>query len=337
MIDKRRGPRTGVSYVGNRYLSHARRDFERIAAVADHIVHTVSETDLHFHKAALARLMEASRAAGLEVWADPWGLGGVFGGESYSKFLLEHPDLWQVLSDGRRVPAACVNRPALRDFVKEWLIAVAHMGAQVVFWDEPHVFFHWDLEWEGVYACVCDHCAALFRRQYGRPPPSRLDEDAKTFRRESLASFLAEAQAYARHKNLRNALCLYAFEGYEEYDRLWRRLGSLPDLDVFGCDPYWRWRPVKSDPAAHVRRYTERTAEVSRPLGKGTQIWIQAMRLPRGAEDEIGVACRAAAEAGATHITAWSYDGGELLDPVLSEDPAKVWEAVARAFEGLRA
>ena len=336
MAPKLSRPQTGVAYLGNRFLGHARRDLDIIATVADHVVHTFSETDLYFHKAALARIVEASRRAGLEVWVDPWGVGGVFGGESYSKFLLEHPETWQVLSDGRRVPAACINRPAFRDFVKEWVIAAGHLGGQVVFWDEPHVYFHWDLEWEGVYACVCDGCAALFRKRFGAAPPARLNEDAFAFRRDALAGFLGEMMAYARHKGMKNALCLYAFEGYAEYERMWNALGSLPALDVFGCDPYWRWRPAKQDPASHVRHYTERVAAVAGPLKKGNQIWIQAMRLPDGAEGEIETACRAAADAGATHITAWSYDGGALLDPVLSENPDRVWAAVARAFRSVR-
>ncbi len=336
MTPKPRSPRAGVAYLGNRYLDHARRDLARIAAVADHIVHTVSETDLYFHKAALTRIVAASREAGLEVWADPWGLGGVFGGESYSKYLLEHPEAWQVLSNGRRVPAACLNRPAFRDFVKEWVITAGQMGAQVVFWDEPHVYFHWDLEWEGVYACVCEDCRAAFKKRHGRNPPAKLDDKSHAFRRESLSNFLAELMAYAHHRGLKNALCLYAFEGYAEYDKIWTALGSLPGVDVFGCDPYWRWRPARQDPDAHVRRYTERVVSLAAPLKKGAQVWIQAMRLPKGAEGEIEIACRAATAAGATHLTAWSYDGGALLDPVLSEDPGRVWEAVERAFRAVR-
>ena len=63
---------------------------------------------------------------------------------------------------------------------------------------------------------------------------------------------------------------------------------------------------------------------------------MQAMRLPRGAEGEIETACRAAVAAGATHLAAWSYDGGALLDPVLSEDPARVWAETERVFSALR-
>lgn len=330
-------PRTGVSYFGNRFLEHARRDLKTIASVCDHVVHTVSETDLYFHKAALTRVMEESRRAGLEVWVDPWGVAGVFGGESFSKYLLDHPEVWQVLSTGERVPAACVNRPAFRDFMKEWIITVSQMGAEVVFWDEPHIYFHWDKEWDGVFSCRCDVCQKAYTARHGRPMPDRLDDTTAEFRRDSLAGFLKDLMAYARHKKLKNALCLYAFEGYPEYEKIWTTLGSLPDLDVFGCDPYWRWwRPAKQDPDKHVRHYTEKIAAVATPLGKGTQVWIQAMRLPKGAEPEIGTACRAAAAAGATHITAWSFDGGALLDPVLAEDPARVWESVAKAFAELR-
>jgi hypothetical protein len=335
------GPRknqvkTGAAYFGNRFLDHAQRDLVRLAEVCDYVVHTISETDLYFHKSALRAIGAATREAGMELWADPWGLGGVFGGESFSRFLLDHPEDWQVLSTGRRVPAACLNRPAFRDFVQEWLRTAQEVGAQVIFWDEPHVFFHWDLEWEGVYSCVCDTCNKKFHTQFGTAPPVRLDESAKAFRRETLADFLSFLMARARELKMRNALCLYAFDGYAEYDRIWERLGSLNDVDVFGTDPYWRWRPARQDPAQHVRRFTERAAALARPLKKDIQIWIQAMRLPKGKESEIGTACRAAVEAGATHVAAWSYDGGALLDPVLSEDPPRVWAEVAAAFAALK-
>lgn len=336
METKKNRVQTGAAYLGNRFLGHAQRDLTRIAEVCDYVVHTFSETDLFFHKAAVRAIGEASRRAGLELWVDPWGIGGVFGGESFSKFLLDHPDDWQVLSNGRRVPAACLNRPVFRDFVHEWLLAAEEMGAQVIFWDEPHVYFHWDLEWEGVYSCVCSFCQKRFRHAYGKAMPAHLDEQAHSFRRETLADFLSSLMARSRELKFKNALCLYAFEGYAEYDRIWERLGSLTDVDVFGTDPYWRWRPARQRPAKHVGHFTERALSLAGPLGKGVQIWIQAMRLPKGAEPEIGEACRAAVAAGATHLAAWSYDGGALLDPVLSEDPARVWAEVAEAFSRVR-
>jgi len=328
--------RTGVAYFGNRFPAHARADLARIAPVCDYVVHTVSETDFYFHKRALERIVDETRRAGLETWVDPWGLGGVFGGESFSKFLLDRPATWQVLSDGRRVPAACLRRREFRDFLREWLDVVRALGAQTIFWDEPHVYFHWDLEWEGIYGCVCEMCRDVFRREHGRDLPLRLDEDAKAFRRETLAGFLQEMVREARDRGMKSALCLYAIEGYAEYDRVWDRLAGLEGLSVFGTDPYWRWRPTHPDPAAHVAHYTRKAARAAAPHGAGVQVWVQAMRLPSGAEGEIETACRAAVSAGATHLAAWSYDGGALLDPVLSENPERVWEETARVFSALR-
>ena len=91
--------------------------------------------------------------------------------------------------------------------------------------------------------------------------------------------------AFARSKGLRNALCLYAYKGIEEYDQIWREAAALPDLDVFGCDPYWRWRnPARTGPA-HVGEFSRYVVEHARKNGKASQVWIQAMRLPAGVEN----------------------------------------------------
>ena len=328
-------PRLGTAYFGNRFPGHAHRDLVVIAQSCDYVVHTVSETDLHFHKAALERIFNESRRVGLEVWADPWGLAGVFGGESFSKFLVDHPDLWARYSDGRPAPAACLNAPAFRDYVKEWIGVAADFGAQVVLWDEPHQAFAWTLEWEGVYSCACSRCRDLFREETGEDLPPRLTQDALDFRRRTVKRFLEEATAYARTRGLRNALCLYAFEGYRAYEDIWNDLAALPDLDIFGCDPYWRWTLGRQDPASYVRHFADKLLASASP-GRGTQIWIQAMRLPSGTEGEVGRAILAAAEAGVSHIGAWSFDGGALLDPVLSERPDRVWAETSRAFAALR-
>src|SRR5690349_16380766 len=100
----------GVSYFGNRFLSHAKDDLKRIADCSDYVVHTLSEADMSYHKKVMNSICNESRKLGLEVWADPWSLGGVFGGEAFSRFLMEHRDAWQVMSDGRVMPSACLNR-----------------------------------------------------------------------------------------------------------------------------------------------------------------------------------------------------------------------------------
>jgi hypothetical protein len=326
----------GVSYFGNRFLSHGRNDIARISESCDYVVHTVSEADLNYHKAVLTKMFGESRRRGLEVWADPWGLGGVFGGETVSSFLLWHRDSWQIMSDGRVVPSACMNRPEWRSFVKEWVLTVRDMGAQVILWDEPHPAFDVASEWEGVYSCVCSACQQLFRKRYGLAMPAKLNDAAREFRRQTLRDFLSEMMAFAKSKSLKNAMCLYAFKGYPEYDLIWKQAAALPDLDIFGCDPYWRWRGRRYDPAEHVAEFSKKVIENAAPNGKGSQVWIQAMRLPAGTENEIAPAIEAAVKAGITHVAAWSYDGGELLDTVLAERPEQVWAVVESTYKSLR-
>lgn len=325
----------GVSYFGNRFLSHGKADIARISESCDYIVHTVSETDMIFHKAVLFKLFEESRRKGLEVWADPWSLGGVFGGEALSGFLLSHRDSWQTMSDGRIVPSACMTRPEWRSFMKEWVLTVRDMGAQTILWDEPHPAFDVASEWEGVYSCVCSNCQQIFRRRYGTAMPAKLNDAAREFRRETLRDFLSDMMAFAKSKGLRNAMCLYAFKGYPEYDRIWQEAAALPDLDIFGCDPYWRWRG-RHDPAGHVTEFSKKVVANALPNGKGSQVWIQAMRLPAGTEHEIKPAIEAAVAAGITHVAAWSFDGGELLDTVLAERPEEVWAVVESTYKSLR-
>jgi hypothetical protein len=325
----------GVSYFGNRFLSHADRDLRRIAESCNYVVHTVSENDLMFHKAVMTRMIEMTRRLGLEVWVDPWGLGGVFGGESMSHFLLEHRNSWQIMSDGRAVPSACLNKPEWRSYVKEWILTVRDMGAQVVFWDEPHVAFDFQSEMDGVYSCYCSDCQQLFQKKYGTPAPSRLNEKVREFRRDTMKFFLQEMMVFAKSRGLRNALCLYAFKGHKEYDVVWQDAAALPELDIFGCDPYWHWR-FKREPTPHVTDFSKYVVEHAKKNQKQSQIWIQSMRLPAGKENEIAQAVDAAVAQGVTHIAAWSFDGGELLDTVLSERPEVVWAETEKAFKRYR-
>jgi hypothetical protein len=232
-------------------------------------------------------------------------------------------------------PSACLNRGEWIDYVKEWILTARDMGAQVMFWDEPHVAFDFESELRGVYSCFCSACHALFKKRYGIPMPKRLNEEARQFRRDTIRNFLEEIMAFAKSKKLKNALCLYAFKGHAEYDQVWGLASQLKDLDILGCDPYWRWHR-NFDPRKRVFEFSRYVETHASKNGKGSQIWVQAMKLPAGKEDELQTAITAAADAKVTHIAAWSFDGGELLDPVLSERPDKVWSEVEKAFLRLR-
>jgi len=326
----------GVAYLGNRFPQHAAKDLDEIAGVCDYVVHTVSEADMSFHKSALEKIFSLSRHKKLEVWADPWGLGGVFGGEAFSDYLSKHRDSWQVLSNGRIVPNACLNRPEFSHFVKEWILTVRDLGAQVLFWDEPHMYWDFDTELRGVFSCACPFCQDLFKKQFHQPMPKRLTLEVEAFRLQTLRSFLTGLFAFSESKNLRNALCIYAVTGLPIFETLWNEAAALPHLDIFGCDPYWRFASQPGPPEKKVGLFSQKTVEIAEKNFKAPQIWIQAMKFRKGQENEIVAAVQEAVNKGVDYIAAWSYDGGALLDPVLSEDPEAVWKAVKRAFQKVR-
>ena len=354
---------TGVAYFSARTLRHVRADLEdMVAHHCTYVVHCLTETDLLFYRKAVADAFAATREAGLEVWVDPWAVAALFGGESLSRFLVDHPEALQVLSDGRRAPAACPNHPETRAFLRSWVQAAAESGGQVLFWDEPHFYhgpFHRDFS--GAWACACDHCRERFRAAYGRGLPAEMDEEVRAFREASLIDFLAEMAREGRRLGLRNALCLIPVDLesvglHEEARRLqetmvklagpaaagqllemgvrdWEAAAAIPDLDIFGCDPYWLLFGAQPEP--FVRAFTQRTVEVAERHGRQTQIWVQAFAVPEGREEEIRIGLRTAASLGVTHLAAWSYEATASMD-IRCARPDLIWRIVGETFGEMR-
>src|SRR3990172_7205465 len=264
---------TGVSYFSSRTLRHVGADLQEIVEHGcTYVVHCFTESDLAYYRDTMHDVARATHDAGLEVWFDPWGLVGIFSGETFTRFPLEHPDTWQVLSDGRRAPAACPNNP-----------------------------------------------------------------ETRAFREASLLDLLSELSRYGHEKGLANALCLLptdlAAHGFpQQQERLQRALerrlqdapagaieamlhvgvgdfdtaAAIPDLDIFGCDPYWYL--FGTDAEAFMRSYGEAAAVASRNDNSGLQLWVQAFSVPAGREDELRTGLRVAAELNATHVAAWSFE-----------------------------
>lgn len=358
---------TGVSYFSSRDLRHVRLDLDEMAAYGcSYVVHCFTETDLLFYRATMADVIAATRDAGLEAWMDPWGVAGIFSGESLSRFIAHHPEALQQLSDGRRAPNACPNHPETRRFLLDWVAAAAETGGQVTFWDEPHFEIGlWRGDTSGAWSCVCAHCAERF----GRPLPPRMDEEVRAFRERSLIDLLAELSKEARRLGMRNSLCLLPTgidkigmpEVQDKIEARWRRrmdeaggdpadpepwrsfgihdweaAAAIPDLDVFGCDPYWYLFGAGAAPEPFVRGFTRRTADLARQHGHDVQIWVQAFSVPEGREDELATGLRVAAEEGATHVAAWSYRATESMSSIRPARPDVIWELLGREFRALR-
>jgi len=356
---------TGVSYFSSRTLRHVRADLaDMVEHHCTYVVHCLTETDLAYYADTMREIVQATHEAGLEAWLDPWGVAGIFSGESFSRFPLEHPEAWQVLSDGRRVPAACPNHPATRQFLRQWVESAAATGADVLFWDEPHFYFGLLVgDLSGGWGCRCDVCHDVFGDRFGQPLPAGFTDEVRAFREASLLDLLSEVCRLGHEKGLANALCLlptgYRRMGFPQVEeRLaglargagrpesalaamlhfgiddWQAAAAIPDLDIFGCDPYWYLFGTEAGP--FMQAYGQRAAEAAQRHGRGLQLWVQAFSVPEGREEELKVGLRVAAKVGATHLAAWSYEGTASMSRVRCAQPQVVWRILGEAFGELR-
>lgn len=327
-------PRHLVSYFGNRYLDHFKRDLEDIV---DHgfngIVHCATEADVEWGAQTLGEIFQATREAGLECWADPWGVGAVFGGEAHSGFLGRNPNSLQRSSQGEVLPHACLRNPAFVRFMKDWIDSVATAGAQTIFWDEPHVA----MTGEDVWACACEACSEAF----GAEMPQTLTDEVLDFRIKTALAFIETVSHYAQLKGLRNSVCLYPLDPERG-----RRMGlpslnevaKLASIDDVGVDPYPVFqmdRPLSDfEPERFVGGWARRLADVANETGVSVHLWIQGFLLPEGFEHLVGECADAARSNGVRDLAFWGFRAAEVTSLIRPSEPDRVWAAARRAFGG---
>lgn len=331
-------PRQLVSYFGNRYLDHFQRDLEEIVEHGFNcIVHCATEADLEWGLSRLGEIFAATKEAGMECWADPWGLGGVFGGEAHSGFLGRNPDALQRSNTGETLPHACLRNPGFLRFVREWVDAMASAGAETIFWDEPHVA----TTAPGRWACACEFC----REAFGGPFPETLTDEVLDFRIRTSIVFLDEMSKRAAGKGLRNSVCLYPLE---EEDA--RSMGIPPLLEVarleavgdVGVDPYPVFRMARPlsefDAEEFVGGWAKRLGEVASETGVTVHNWVQGFLLPEGFEYLVEECAEASRRNGVPDLGFWGFRAAEATSLISPGDASKVWEVAKRVFgsEGRR-
>ena len=321
--------RAGCSYFGVRIPRHVRRDMADLAARGyTGVLHSFSENDLAYYRDTMAEIVAISHAAGLSVLASPWGLGRTFGGEAESRWVAFHPEESQVLDDGRRVAAACLNSTAYRDFCKEWADWVLECGVDSVFWDEPawvvpaHVGVHDAERW----TCRCDRCAERF----GGPVPGELTAEVRRFREESVVDFLREVTDHVAAQGGSNTVCLLpATEGAQGLAD-WNEIAALPNLATLATDPYWKHWDEAAGP--FVRRFARLLRETADRHGVGAQLWVPSFGLHREDVPELESAVAAAREEGVEDLWTWGYEACQHMTSLATPDAPLVWDAVSAAL-----
>jgi hypothetical protein len=331
--------KTGIAYFSCRDPRHVKNDVSDMEKKnCTYVIHTYSETDYNFYSLIMKDIVTMSHDAGLEVYINPWGVGRVFGGpEAFSQFVSENPGECQRMADGSPAPAACPNSRAFRDFMRAWIDSAVDTGADVVFWDEPHFHYTPDMMFGTPkpedWACACDRCRELFRKQYGRDLPPVMDDDVVRFRDDTVVGLFTELTAHVREYGLKNAVCVLPEENPLFGISSWELLADIDHIDIFGTDPYWMLfnKPLEE----YVRKSTKRVLDICRRTGKEDQMWVQAFLIFAGREKEIKTAIEIMAQEGATNIAAWSYLGGAFMNHK-SQNHELVWDILGEAYGELR-
>ncbi|TLD40373.1 MAG: hypothetical protein JETT_3377 [Candidatus Jettenia ecosi] len=329
----------GASYFANRILRHVREDMKKMTDDGcNFVVHTLSEHDTLYHSGTMVDIVKASHEAGLEVFLDPWGVGRVFGGESFSTFVKLYPHCRQRLNfpEGEiRTYKACLNSKTFRDTMLAWIELAAKTKAEGILWDEPHLFFGEFTSLFGglkrdIWGCTCNVCGDIFKHTYGYEMPLDFTEDVKTFRQMTIVNFLTYLADEASEKGLKSAVCLFPTTDprYGIYE--WEKVAAIKSINIFGSDPYWY--SYKQDVTEFVSRISYDVITLSEKYNKEPQIWIQGYRVPANREEEITTAIDVAYNSGIRNIATWSFEGTDCMAYVRSERPEVVWHNVRNAY-----
>lgn len=338
--------KTGVAYFGNRTPRHVLADMQDIKDSGyDYVVHCFTEADLIYGLETMRTIVDLSKQVGLEVHLDPWGLAGIFGGEALSKFIAWEPQALQVMADGTLAGAACLWRPELRKFIHEWIDAGIDIGADLLFWDEPH-WYPGDLWYYGYergdqklrWSCCCDLCKERFRAEYGHDLPTDYTDEVVAFRQSAVYDILHDIFTHASGRGVQNALCLLPHGQYHHLVNLpdWEPFLQLPGLDIFGTDPYWVVSPpVPLEP--YVRPAAAEVRALCDKYGKQDQFWIQGYGFPKGTEHEPVQAIDIAIEEGMTDLAVWAYRGCESMSKLWPGDIDRTWNAITDRLNSAKA
>lgn len=322
----------GCSYFGNRIPKHVRTDMRELADMGcTYVVHTFNENDWAFYHDTMSELVQITHEEGMEAHIDPWGVGKVFGGESFSNFVMQNVDAMQMVSDGKPVGCACPNHPKFKEFMREWTDAAVKTGADLLFWDEPHFYLPgWAGGRPNTWGCRCAVCQQKYEAEYNAPLPETETDEVRAFKERSIIEFLAELVSHSHSHGKRNCLCVLPLRDESHSTANWERLAGVPHLDIFGTDPYWY--AFKKDMNEFVGEACDLINEVTAAHKLDAQMWLQGYKVPAGREGEMLDAVKLMVDKGIRDIAVWGFHSCAHMSYIAPENPKAAWDTVKKAF-----
>jgi hypothetical protein len=307
----------GVSYIPAHLPEHIATDMGQMAAIGcTEVLVALQENHLATLTGALDFGARLAKEQGIRPYAVIWGLANTFGGGRMSNLLLRDTSLWCQDRDGVPFPQSCLNHPEFPRYVGEIALRCRAAGYEGVFVDEPTR-----------QACFCPHCQAAFAASTGGALATASEPEIDAFRARTVWSYTAGLCAHL--KALDPTLVTITCVMPSDRDT-WQAVAAIPELDVFGTDPYWLVSGGKmsiaqaADDAREVRRICQQEHKVS-------QIWLNCWRIPAGLEEELYNGGKALAAAGCDALYTWSFRGG-LGTNEACDDPARAWASVERLY-----
>jgi hypothetical protein len=327
----------GVSYFGVRNPQHFQRDLDDIARLGfDYIVFTFSENDHRFYQGSVAECVQRTRQHGLKTWIDPWGVGGIFGGEAFTERGAWDIEGQQRRSDGRPLPLLCPNSAEVRTYLRRWITTVVEvLQAEAIFWDEPHFYLPYGTaRTQGLWGCCCGRCQERFVTTYQRPWPAEETDEVRQCKQDAVADLLRELTATTAEQGLQNIVCVLPEHEYlDTLEAKFDLFATDPHLDVLATDPYplWHGRDV-----ATTQVFCEALQRSCQRHAKGVQMWLQGFRVPAGQEMLLGEEMRLMAQCGIRDMALWSYLATAYMSSHTCADAPRVWDVFTQTMQDLR-
>ena len=311
----------GVTYIPSHLPAHVAADMRHLAEMGcTEVLFAIQENHIHTLTGALAFGAALAQEESLRPYAVIWGYANTFGGGRMSKVMLDDPEMWCQTREGARYAHACLNNPKVVDRFVEYAALCREHGYQGIFVDEPTK-----------QECFCAHC----QRAFAASSSVGLELGVGTL---EYAAFRAEVvrhytEAVCRRVKAADASFITTTCVMPRDRDTWGQVAAIPELDVFGTDPYWLVSSGRMTLADAVGLAIE-AKRIGEEHGKLSQVWLNCWRIPAGREEDIYEGGKALADVGCDSLCTWSYRGG-LGTNEACDDPELAWASVVRLYRQL--